>query len=356
MKDMRNRYRISVIVPVYNKKKYLSECIDSILAQTYRNIELLLVDDSSTDGSGELCERYAALDGRIQVIHRPNGGPTAACVTGMEHARGDYYMFVDSDDYIDACMLEEMAAHLTGRAGEIVCCDHMLEKRKKTILVTSKVRPGIYEGARLEREVKEKLIGEEQRLLPMSRCMKLCERSVFDGNEKYYDMSIRMGDDFHLIYPALLDSTRIVVMEQAAFYHYRYVEDSIVHGYDAGMFQSVEAWRRAMERILADKKVRNGEERLRREYCYMLMIVMKNELRGPDRNYLSAIRKIFGSRTVRECVMDTRLTVQQRSNQLMYLGMKYPEAPLLRILRMIVKWHDKEWKISGRLQGAALSE
>lgn len=338
---MENKYRISVIVPVYNKKKYLGECIESILAQTYRNIELLLVDDSSTDGSGEICRQYAARDGRVHVVHRPNGGPTAACVTGMGHAQGSYYMFVDSDDYIDARMLEEMAAHLVGKPGEIICCNHMLEKKKKTLLMTAPIRPGVYEGAKLEREVKEKLIGREQRLIPMSRCMKLCERSVFDGNEKYYDMSIRMGDDFHLIYPALLKSTRLVAMEQAAFYHYRYVEDSIVHGYDAGMFKSVEAWRRAMERILADRKVRDGEECLRREYCYMLMIVMKNELRNPDRNYLSAIRGIFGSRKVREYIMSTPLPVQERSNQLMYLGMRYPEKFLLRVLRRIIRWYDK---------------
>lgn len=338
---MNNKYRISVIVPVYNKKRYLSECIDSILAQTYRNIELLLVDDSSTDGSGELCEQYAARDRRIQVVHRPNGGPTAACVTGMEHAQGNYYMFVDSDDYIDACMLEEMAAHLTGKTGEVVCCNHMLEKKKKTLLMTAPIKPGIYEGPELEREVKEQLIGREQRLLPMSRCMKLYERSVFDGNEKYYDMSIRMGDDFHLVYPALLNCTRLVAMEQAAFYHYRYVGDSIVHGYDAGMFGSVEAWRSAMERIVADRKVRDGEECLRREYCYMLMIVMKNELRNPDRNYLSVIRGIFGRQEVREYIMSTPLPVQERSNQLMYLGMQYPEKTLLRMLRMIIKWYDK---------------
>lgn len=338
---MKGKYRISVIVPVYNKKEYLSECIDSILAQTYRNIELLLVDDSSTDGSGELCEQYAGRDGRIQVIRQPNGGPTAACVTGMKHARGDYYMFVDSDDYVDSCMLEEMAGHLTGKPGEIVCCNHVLEKRTKTLPVTAPVRPGVYEGEKLEHDLKEKLIGREERILPMSRCMKLCEKSVFEGNEKYYDMSIRMGDDFHLIYPALLNSSRIVIMEGAVFYHYRYVEDSIVHGYDAGMFRSVEAWRQAMERIIADKGVRDGTEGLRREYCYMLMIVMKNELRNPDRGYVNVIQKIFGSEEVREAVMSTPLQVRQRSNQLLYLGMQYPEKSLLRILRLILKWHDK---------------
>lgn len=339
---MNNQYRISVIVPVYNKKEYLGECIDSILGQTYRNLELVLVDDDSTDGSGALCDRYAAKDGRVRVIHRENGGPTAACVTGMEQAGGSHYLFVDSDDYVDACMLKEMAKHLTGRPGEIVCCDHILEKRKKTLPVASQAKPGVYEGERLEREIKANLLGREQRLLPMSRCMKLCEKSVFEGNEPYYDWSIRMGDDYHLIYPAFLNSTRVVIMEEAYYYHYRYVEDSIVHGYDAGMYESVEAWRRAMEKIVAGKDVKDGEEKLRREYCYMLMLVMKNELRSPERQYCAAIQRIFRDREVRERIAGTPLSVQERSNQLMYLGMQYPEKALLRLLRLIMKLHDRK--------------
>lgn len=339
---MNNQYRISVIVPVYNKKEYLGECIDSILGQTYRNLELVLVDDDSTDGSGALCDRYAAKDGRVRVIHRENGGPTAACVTGMEQAGGSHYLFVDSDDYVDACMLKEMAKHLTGRPGEIVCCDHILEKRKKTLPVASQAKPGVYEGERLEREIKAKLLGREQRLLPMSRCMKLCEKSVFEGNEPYYDWSIRMGDDYHLIYPAFLNSTRVVIMEEAYYYHYRYVEDSIVHGYDAGMYESVEAWRRAMEKIVACKGVKDGEEKLRREYCYMLMLVMKNELRNPERQYCAAIQRIFRDSEVRERIAGTPLSVQERSNQLMYLGMQYPEKALLGLLRLIMKLHDRK--------------
>lgn len=338
---MNNQYRISVIVPVYNKKEYLGECIDSILGQTYRNLELVLVDDDSTDGSGALCDRYAAKDGRVRVIHRENGGPTAACVTGMKQAGGSHYLFVDSDDYVDACMLKEMAKHLTGRPGEIVCCDHILEKRKKTLPVASQAKPGVYEGERLEREIKANLLGREQRLLPMSRCMKLCEKSVFEGNESYYDWSIRMGDDYHLIYPAFLNSTRVVIMEEAYYYHYRYVEDSIVHGYDAGMYENMEAWRRAMEKIVAGKGVKDGEEKLRREYCYMLMLVMKNELRNPERQYCAAIQRIFRDREVRERIAGTPLPVQERSNQLMYLGMQYPEKALLRLLRLIMKLHDR---------------
>lgn len=338
----KNRCKISVIVPVYNKKEYIGACIESILGQTYRNLELLLVDDASTDGSAEICDRYAVKDNRVRVIRQPNGGPTAACVTGLDSMDSDYCMFVDSDDYIDDCMLEEMCARASGVAGEIICCNHIVEKRKETLTVTARLAPGVYEGERLEREVKDNLIGSEERLLPMSRCMKLYEKSVFDGNREYYDMSIRMGDDFHMVYPALLNSTRIVVMEQAAYYHYRYVEDSIVHRYDAGMLDGVQAWLRAMRRIVMEKNVADGEARLNREYCYMLMVVVKNELRNPGKDYLSRMREMLCRKEIRECILNTPLSVRESSNQLIYLGMQYPEKMLLRILRVIMRWHDRK--------------
>lgn len=91
--------KISVIVPVYNVKEYLAQCIDSIVSQTYRNLEIILVDDGSTDGSGEICDRYAAGDSRILCIHKANGGLSDARNAGIAAATGDYVMFLDGDDY-----------------------------------------------------------------------------------------------------------------------------------------------------------------------------------------------------------------------------------------------------------------
>ncbi len=334
-------YKISVIVPVYNKADYLEQCIDSILAQTYGSFELLLIDDGSTDASGAICERYADMDERVRTIRQQNQGPTAAVANGMNQASGDYYTFVDSDDYISADMLEEMAACLVGQPGEIVCCNHVLEKRKETIPVIQPLPAGIYEGSRLDSEVKAKLLGLENRIIPMSRCMKLCEKSVFQGNEKYYDTTLRMGDDFNLIYPALLAASRIVIMKEALFYHYRYVDDSIVHAYDPDNARSVAAWFRAVHRIVSDKKVPDGEAGLDREYCYMLIYVMKNELRNPGHDYMSRIREIFMRKEVRDKILNTPLTVRNRTNALMYAGMRHPDRALIWILRMIVRSYDR---------------
>lgn len=334
------KYKISVIVPVYNKKDYLEQCIDSVLSQKYGNLELLLADDGSTDGSGDICDRYAAKDERVRVFHQENGGPTAAVMTGLREATGDYYTFIDSDDYVSKDMLEKMAGCLIGREGEIVCCNHVLEKQKETVPVILPLTPGVYEGTKLNEEIKDKLLGRENRIIPMSRCMKLCEKSIFEGNEKYYDTTLRMGDDFNLIYPALLKSSRIVIMEEALFYHYRYVEDSIVHAYDPDNARSVEGWYQAVGRIVRDQNVSDGKAKLNREYCYMMMYVMKNELRSPDKNYVQKIQGIFMDPEVRGRIMNTPLSVTSRANALLYLGMQYPNKTLLRILRMIVKRYD----------------
>lgn len=334
-------YKISVIVPVYNKELYLKECIESILHQTYRNLELLLVDDESTDNSGAICDSYGKSDERVTVIHQKNAGPTAACVAGMHAAAGEYYMFVDSDDYVESIMLEKMAARLKGTKGEVVCCNHILEKQKKTEPVYSAVAPGVYTGEKLAKEIKSKLIGQEQKVFPMSRCMKLCEKSIFEGNEKYYDYDIRFGDDSHLMYPAMLNSTRMVIMEDALFYHYRYVEGSIIHRYDDGIYESVEKLTASLTKAAQDKKVPDGEQIIAREHCYMLLYVLKNELRNPSRKYKVKIREIFCDPKIRELIMNTPLSIRERFHALLYLGMQYPDSGLISILRLILKVHDR---------------
>ena len=92
---------ISVNIPVYNTEKYLHRCIDSVLAQTYQDLELLLIDDGSKDSSGAICDEYAAQDARVKVFHKENGGVSSARNVGLDHAQGEWITFVDSDDYIE---------------------------------------------------------------------------------------------------------------------------------------------------------------------------------------------------------------------------------------------------------------
>ena len=114
---------ISVIVPVYNIEKYLKRCIDSIIVQTYKNLEIILVDDGSTDESGVICDKYKDLDNRIKVIHKKNEGAAIARNIGIECAEGEYVAFVDSDDYIHPKMFELLHTTLVRNKADISVCD-----------------------------------------------------------------------------------------------------------------------------------------------------------------------------------------------------------------------------------------
>ena len=118
---------ISVIVPVYKVEKYLRRCIESILAQTHKNIEMLLVDDGSPDGSGAICNEYAEKDSRVRVFHKENGGVSSARNLGLREAKGQYIGFVDADDYIDMTMYETLLNNLIKESADISVCSYYQE-------------------------------------------------------------------------------------------------------------------------------------------------------------------------------------------------------------------------------------
>lgn len=116
---------ISIIVPVYNVEKYLTCCIESIVGQTYKNLEILLMDDGSTDSSPEICDRYAAQDRRIRVIHKGNGGSADARNAGLDQATGEYILFIDSDDLIHPEMVGSLFDSINKKQAEIAMCGFM---------------------------------------------------------------------------------------------------------------------------------------------------------------------------------------------------------------------------------------
>ena len=120
---------ISIIVPVYKVEKYLRRCIDSILAQTYQNIEVLLVDDGSPDNSGAICDEYADKDSHVRVFHKPNGGVSSARNLGLMEAKGQYIGFVDADDYIDKTMYEVLLDNLLQEQADISICSYNQEDK-----------------------------------------------------------------------------------------------------------------------------------------------------------------------------------------------------------------------------------
>ena len=114
---------VSVIIPVYNVENYVKKCIDSVINQTYTNIEIILVDDGSTDSCGSICKEYSLRDNRILVIHKKNGGLSEARNVGLSYAKGNYILFVDGDDYIEKNMIEKLYNTILSNDSDMALCN-----------------------------------------------------------------------------------------------------------------------------------------------------------------------------------------------------------------------------------------
>ncbi|QFJ53914.1 glycosyltransferase [Pseudobutyrivibrio xylanivorans] len=138
--------KVSVIVPAFNVEKYLKRCIESLINQTHSNLEIIIVDDGSTDYTGQLCDNYAAMDSRITVVHQENKGLSAARNAALDRVTGDYIFFVDSDDYIESSAISEMLEQATQSNSDVVACgfSHVFDD-KPEILFTS-TEPGFFSG------------------------------------------------------------------------------------------------------------------------------------------------------------------------------------------------------------------
>lgn len=126
--------KVTVVIPVYNTKKYLEKCVDSITGQTFQNIEILLIDDGSTDGSAELCDELGEKDDRIRVIHKQNGGAATARNLGMDIAQGKYIMFIDSDDWLDSDAVETLVEHADENNVDVIRFGYVREFEDKQLV------------------------------------------------------------------------------------------------------------------------------------------------------------------------------------------------------------------------------
>lgn len=333
--------KISIIVPVFNKEKYVLECIESLTNQTYENLEIILVDDGSTDNSPKICDDCAADNSKISVIHKENGGPSSAWKAGFAKTTGDYVSFVDADDYIDPVMIEMMALKLKGIRREIVASDYAIVKANGSkTYVFQTLTPGEYTGNDLAKDVIPNLLGNENRLIHVSRCMKLIERSLIEDNSGYCDDKVRMGDDSTITLPVIMDAERIYIMDHKAYYFYRYLDDSIVHKYDGRAFDNNKLHYETLYRMISEKfadspvMLDRMRESLDREEIFFLFHVVKNEVRfnpGKAREHLTKIRK---DELVNRCLNNVKVKINGADNKLVYYVLKYPNIITISLLRL----------------------
>lgn len=212
---------ISIIVPVYNAEPYLDRCVQSILAQTMEDFELILVDDGSPDRCGEMCDAYAKADPRIRVLHQANAGQAVARNRALDIAQGEYLAFVDSDDYIHPKMLELLLhnAHTHGAKISVGCCE-TVSGMVPFAPITSE-EPKLYTGPEFLRHC----LLHNIPLKPWILCDKLFHRSCFTDLRMPED---RIYEDNAVVYRAIYEADRIADCD-ATLYYYFFNESSTVN-------------------------------------------------------------------------------------------------------------------------------
>ena len=238
--------KISVIVPVYMAENYLEKCINSILSQTFRDFELILINDGSNDKSGEICDQYRKKDERIKVIHQNNRGIAATRNTGLESAVGEYIAFVDSDDYADSMLFELMYNKAKLNNSDIVMCNYNLVDGDNISPVKLKYNT-VYDG---NKSVREQLLyryytDDNNGLAPLWN--KLLKRKLYIENAIRFDTNLKRGEDSRFIFCCLKFAERVDFIEDY-LYFYCVHSNSIMHKVQTDQYEKwVYGWKILLE-------------------------------------------------------------------------------------------------------------
>lgn len=221
---MNNNIKFSIMTPVYKVEQYLPECIESVLGQTYGNFEFILVDDGSPDHSGEICDEYAKKDSRIRVFHKPNGGLMHTRRYALERAQGDYYVFLDSDDYLSLDTLETLSRYISETG--VDCVIYGFEWLRPE--GTSHIKCSSYDCGRVitdKRELYNIVFNDEAY---NSLCRKCAKASCFDGRDHSRYYHIKRGEDL-LQSLEILENAGSFLFIPETLYCYRVNPASITH-------------------------------------------------------------------------------------------------------------------------------
>ena len=216
---------ISIIVPVYNAEKYLTKCIESIISQTYTQLQIILVDDGSSDSSGKICDDFSNKDSRIMVVHQDNKGAVNARKTGLKKAFGRYIAFADADDWLEPNMIEELYKDIIKYNADISMCNRYDETGESKVAVRHGFPEGYYDKERLECEIYPKMIVNddffEWGIFP-GLWDKLFKRELIIRYHNEVNDNITLGDDALCTYACMLNAKSIYINSK---YLYHYIQN-----------------------------------------------------------------------------------------------------------------------------------
>ena len=292
---MNEEILVSIVIPVYNVKDYLDRCVESLIGQTWKNIQIILVDDGSTDGSGPLCDAWAAKDKRITVIHKSNGGLSDARNVGLMHIKGEYLTFVDSDDYIDADYVEYLIRNLLVNRSDISICPYYVDRGPRS----SSIGNGYHDCLLTPEKAIERMLNDEG--FGVSSPSKMYKSSLFSGIR--FPLG-KLCEDNGTTYKLMMRANSIHYGSEPK-YHYVIRENSIMNSFDWRKMDLVELTDLMASELLA--RYPQLKDAIIRRQVYARMSVLRQavickEIRKNDerivnlRKYVLANKDIFRNR------------------------------------------------------------
>ena len=232
---------ISIIVPVYKVEEYINQCVDSIVNQTYKDLEIILVDDGSPDNCPKICDEYAQKDNRVKALHKKNGGLMSARQAGLRIATGEYVGFVDGDDWIEPNMYEKFAYLIDKYKPDMAMCEFLYSYPERDEKSSQLPEKEFYDKTALENEIYPKLLFKPPYYnYGINPCCwsKLYKKELLENNLYKVTDKIKIGEDAAFTYPCLIGANSIVYCEKH-LYHYRVNPDSMTKAYDENMENTI---------------------------------------------------------------------------------------------------------------------
>lgn len=331
--------KVSVIIPIYNNEKYIERCLDSLVAQTLTDIQVLMINDGSVDGTETICRRYAEQHPNFEYYYKENGGSASARNVGLVHATGEYVGFVDSDDYVEHTMFEKMYAAAKTHDADMVF-NPMKEKGSFTTPV-----PGYYDRKGMEEYIFPNLLPYPTktgtfRSFDWGNCYRLIKHSVISDHHIRFFNKSRRCEDLCFAFECTIHSDSYVVMPAELLYHYCVSENSKSRHYTKNMWRSIGTLMRYLVELGEKYKEYDFAERIRCCILYFCVLVIKNEAFGPrDGKQNEKIQAILDDPL---CKNVLNLTKQGRYNKEYSAIFKAMRTGSAARVKAVVKWYD--WK------------
>lgn len=325
--------KVTIVIPVYNMEKYLNRCMESVLAQTLEDIEIILVDDGSTDGSAAMCDAFCAKDARVRVIHKENGGLTSAWKAGSEAAKGEYTGYVDSDDYIETDMYERMYERAAATGADIVCCGlrHLYEddpdRNWTEQMLFSK---DSLTRADLSDEIYPTLINDGSfmgRHLMPNRVTKLVRTELVCKNLSRCSDSVSIGEDYQFSLCMFLDAERVEIIRDYYPYYYYMNSASMTMHHDPQYPEKIRIMRENLCRISDEKAVYDFKPQIWNDYLCLLVLHVKavvyKQKKKPYRELEQELRQVLRASGTRYALHMCRMPALTAAERLFLFFMKH---------------------------------